>query len=154
MRWFEISLRIEHIELKQANQYVLDNHRHHKPVQGHRFSVACYDGDRLCGVAIVGRPRARAIDQYNTVEVLRLCTDGTYNACSILYAACRRAAKELGYKRRITYILDSESGTSLKASGWNFGYDTNGGSWDTPTRRREDKAPTCPKRLYESVLTI
>jgi hypothetical protein len=100
----------------------------------------------------VGRPRARRIDQINTVEVLRLCTDGTHNACSFLYAACRRAAKELGYERIITYILDSESGTSLKASGWNYCYTNSGGSWNVPSRPREDKAPICPKKLYEAKL--
>lgn len=145
-------LKIKHIELKQANEFVLQNHRHHKSVQGHRFSIACYDDNKLCGVAIVGRPIARMIDQYNTCEVIRLCTDGTKNACSILYAACRRAAKELGYERIITYILESESGTSLNASGWTYAYNTNGGSWDTPSRRRQDKAPLCPKKLYESDL--
>lgn len=128
---------------------MLDHHRHHKPTQGHRFSLACYDDDRLCGVAIVGRPVARKIDQYNTVEVLRLCTDGTHNACSFLYAACKRAAKALGYERIITYILESESGISLAASGWKYVYTNAGGSWDSPSRPREDKHPTCPKKLYE-----
>lgn len=70
-------LEIRHIELSEANAYVTENHRHHKAVCGHRFSLACYADGRLCGVAIVGRPRSRRIDQYTTVEVLRLCTDGT-----------------------------------------------------------------------------
>ncbi len=83
-------LEIRHIELSEANAYVTENHRHHKAVCGHRFSLACYADGRLCGVAIVGRPRSRRIDQYTTVEVLRLCTDGTKNACSKLYGACGR----------------------------------------------------------------
>lgn len=98
-------LQIRHIELKEANTFVAKHHRHHKPVTGHRFSIGCFNGDILIGVAIVGRPIARRIDQYNTIEVLRCCTDGTKNACSMLYSACRRAAKELGYSRIITYIL-------------------------------------------------
>ena len=101
-------LEIRHIELSEANAYVTENHRHHKAVCGHRFSLACYADGRLCGVAIVGRPRSRRIDQYTTVEVLRLCTDGTKNACSKLYGACGRAAKALGYNRMITYILENE----------------------------------------------
>lgn len=146
-------LRIKHIELKDANEFVAQHHRHHKPVTGHRFSIACYDNDRLCGVAIIGRPVARMIDQYNTVEVLRLCTDGTHNACSFLYAASKRAAKALGYKRIITYILQSESGISLAASGWQcINENAGGGSWNVPSRPREDKAPTEPKKLYESIL--
>lgn len=149
-----MSLHIKHIELKDANDFVALHHRHHKPVQGHRFSIACYDGDKLVGVAIVGRVRSRRLQEKepNTVEVLRLCTDGTYNACSILYGACRRAAKALGYERIITYILESESGTSLKASGWTYCYTNHGGSWNVPSRPREDKAPTCPKKLFEAIL--
>ena len=145
-------LQIRHIELCEANSFVEKNHRHHKPVCGHRFSVGCYDGDSLCGVAIVGRPVARKIDQHDTVEVLRLCTDGTRNACSILYAACRRAARELGYKRIITYIMETEPGTSLLAAGWNYGYTNRGGSWDSPSRHRRNISPTVPKKLYESIL--
>lgn len=147
-----MALKIKHIELKPANEFVALHHRHHKPVTGHRFSIACYDGDNLVGVAIVGRPRARRIDQYNTVEVVRLCTDGTKNACSLLYAACRRAARELGYAKIITYILDTEDGTSLKASGWQYEYSNKGGSWNVPSRPREDKAPTIPKKMYSATL--
>jgi len=144
-------LVIKHLELKTANDFVSSYHRHNKAVRGHRFSIGCYLGDKLVGVAIVGRPVARMIDQYNTVEILRLCTDGTYNACSKLYSACVRCAKELGYSRIITYILESELGTSLKASGFTYCYTNTGGSWDRPSRNREDQAPTIPKKLYEVV---
>ena len=145
-------LSVKHIELAEANAYVEQFHRHHKAVRGHRFSIACYDGDRLCGVAIVGRPVARGIDQRSTVEVLRLCTDGTRNACSFLYGGAKRAAKALGYDRIITYILESESGVSLRASGFSFIAETNGGSWSCPSRPREDKAPICRKNRYECAL--
>ena len=146
-------LSIRHTELKDANAFVIAHHRHHKAVRGHRFSLACYDGDRLCGVSIVRRPRSRRIDQHSTVEVLRLCTDGTENACSKLYGACRRAAKALGYHRLITYILESESGKSLAASGFSYCYTNKGGTWNQPGRPRTDKAPICPKSLYEIILT-
>ena len=141
-----------HIELKDANAYVTQHHRHHKAVRGHRFSLACYENYRLCGVAIVGRPRSRRIDQHMTVEVLRLCTDGTRNACSKLYGACRRAARALGYGRLITYILDGETGKSLLASGFSYCYTNKGGSWTHPGSPRTDKAPVCPKHLYEIIL--
>lgn len=65
-----------------------------------------------------GNPVGRNIDDGMTLEVSRLCTDGTKNACSMLYGASARVAKEMGYRKIITYILSSESGTSLKASGW------------------------------------
>lgn len=141
-----------HIELKDANAYVTQHHRHHKAVRGHRFSLACYENGRLCGVAIVGRPRSRRIDQHMTVEVLRLCTDGTRNACSKLYGACCRAARALGYSRLITYILDGEKGKSLLASGFSYCYTNKGESWNQLGRPRTDKALVCPKHLYEIIL--
>ena len=145
-------LTVRHMELADANAYVTEYHRHHKAVRGPRFSLACYEAGRLCGVAIVGRPRSRWINQRTTVEVLRLCTDGTQNACSKLYGACRRAAKALGYDRLITYILEDEDGKSLLASGFSYCYTNKGGSWNQPGRPRTDKAPVCPKQLYEIIL--
>ena len=106
------------ITLKEANAFVEQHHRHHKPATGHKFSIGCTDGEKIVGVAIVGRPVSRYLDDGWTLEVNRLCTDGTHNACSMLYAAAWRAARAMGYHKLITYILDSESGTSLKAAGW------------------------------------
>lgn len=111
-------LEVKPISLAKANAYIIENHRHHDKVQGHKFSESCWDGERLVGVAVVGRPVSRHLDDGETLEVTRLCTDGTYNACSILYARCAKIAKDMGYKKIITYILDTEGGTSLKASGW------------------------------------
>lgn len=131
-------LELRPIDLNCARQFVGENHRHNKPPNGHKFSIACYDGDRLCGVAMVGRPVARLLDDGLTVEVTRNCTDGTYNACSMLYGACCRAAKALGYKKIITYTLESEPGTSLKASGWTLAQKhVGGGTWDRPNRKRQ-----------------
>lgn len=130
-------LQIRPITLKHANTYVKEYHRHNMPATGHKFSIACYDNDRLCGVAIVGRPVARKLDDGLTIEITRVCTDGTYNACSMLYGACARAAKALGYKRVVTYTLQSESGTSLKASGFINDGEAGGTNWDTPSRPRE-----------------
>lgn len=144
-----VNLKIKHIELRDTNQYIANFHRHHKPVTGHRFSIACYEAERLCGVAIVGRHVARRIDQHQTVEVLRLCTDGTPNTCSALYGACRRCARELGYCRIITYVLQDEPGTSLKAAGWQFVHVCGGGSWNCKSRPRKTQSPTCKKKLFE-----
>ena len=109
-------LKIHPITLKEANDYVKQYHRHHQPTTGHKFSICCLDDGRLCGVAICGRPVSRILDDGDTLEINRLCTDGTYNACSILYGACARIARDMGYKRVITYILESENGASLRAS--------------------------------------
>jgi hypothetical protein len=113
-------VKLVHVELKEANDFVARHHRHHKPVTGHRFSLGVSGCDVLCGVAICGRPVGGGSNQYVWIEVTRLCTDGTPNACSFLYSAAARAAKALGYVRIQTYILKEETGVSLKASGWKF----------------------------------
>lgn len=137
-----MSLVIRPITLREANAYVGQHHRHNLPVNGHKWSLACYDGDRLCGVAIAGQPIARKLDDGLTLEVRRVCTDGTYNACSILYGACARVAREMGYCRVITYTLVSEPGTSLKASGWINCGEAGGVSWNVPSRPREEVQET------------
>ena len=86
------------------------------PPVGGKFAVACHDDGRMCGVAICGRPVARRLDDGTTLEIYRNCTDGTRNACSKLYGACQRIARDMGYKRVITYTLASENGASLRAS--------------------------------------
>lgn len=104
------------VSLAQANEFVRQHHRHHKPVAGHKFSIGCAENGRLCAVAIVGRPVSRYLDDGFTLEVNRLCSDGTKNACSILYAAAARAARAMGYHKIVTYTLDTESGASLRAA--------------------------------------
>ena len=131
-------LEIRPITLHDANAYVEQNHRHNMPTQGHKFSIACYSSGQLCGVAIAGRPVSRVMDDGLTIEILRVCTDGTRNACSFLYGACVRCAKAMGYRRVITYTLKSEPGSSLKASGFSIDGETRGTNWDTPARRRQE----------------
>ena len=111
-------IEIRETTLREANTYVEELHRHHGKVVGHKWSLAAYKDGRLCGVAIVGRPTGRYLDNGSTLEVTQLCTDGTRNACSALYAACARRAKREGYAKIITFILQSEPGTSLRAAGW------------------------------------
>ena len=95
------------VSLAEANAFVAQHHRHHKPVTGHKFSIGCTADGQLVGVAIVGRPVSRYLDDGQTLEVNRLCTDGTKNACSMLYAAAWRAARAIGYRKMITYILET-----------------------------------------------
>ena len=94
------------------------HHRHHKPVIGHKFSIGCEQDGTLVGVVITGRPVSRYLDNGLTLEVTRLCTTGEKNACSMLYAAAARAAKAMGYHKIITYTLETESGSSIRAAGW------------------------------------
>lgn len=127
----------------KANEVVTRIHRHHPRVVGHRFAIGTETEDgQLVGVAIAGRPVARCIDQDRIVEVVRVATDGTKNACSKLYGACCRIAAEMGFLHCMTYTLASEPGTSLIAAGWRRDGVVRGRSWTTPSRPRTDKAPT------------
>ena len=113
------SLKVVPVPLEDANEFVRKLHRHNKPVLGSKFCIGVRDEiDRLRGVAIVGRPVARLLDDGLTAEITRVCTDGTRNACSMLYGACRKAAKAMGYERIFTYTLPEEGGASLRAAGF------------------------------------
>lgn len=148
-------MRVVPLTLKQANELVESIHRHHKKAQGHRFSIGAEVDGSLVGAAIVGRPVARGIDPYSVAEVTRLVTDGTENACSLLYSAAARAAKAMGFWKIQTYILENELGTSLLASGWVHVADTSGGDWNhskaNAGTRRVDQ-PQGPKQRWERVL--
>ena len=114
-----MSLRTVPVTFAQACQFVADWHRHHRPPRGHKFSLGVADAEVLVGVAIVGRPVARLLDDGLTLEVTRVATDSSRNACSLLYAAAWQAAKALGYRRLITYTQDGVlSRTSGCCSQW------------------------------------
>lgn len=136
------------VSFKAACAFVDEIHRHHVAPQGDKFRVGVADeGGVLRGVAMVGRPVSRYLDAGgDTVEVIRLCTDGTRNACSFLYSRAARIAQEMGYRKIITYILDTENGSSLKASGWHLETNTaGGGEWSAPSR---------PRQLYIEQLSL
>lgn len=139
------------ISLDEANAFVREHHRHHQPVPGAKFCIAVAEGEKVVGVAIVGRPVARMIDDGWTLEVNRTCTDGTKNANSMLYGACRRVAFGLGYRRLITYTLPEEGGTSLVAAGWKCLGTAGGGSWNCASRPRVDKHPLQAKLRWEAI---
>ena len=127
----------------QAKKFVAKHHRHSKPPWVSRFQVGLEDdAGELVGVAVAGIPSARRLCDGHTIEITRLCTIGERNAPSMLYGAIVRAAKALGYTRAFTYTLQSESGASLKASGWVLDkkLDTPQ-TWDRPGRRRGAENP-------------
>lgn len=136
------------ITLRAANDFVADHHRHHKPSRGHKFSVGLMDEGRLVGVAICGRLVSRHLDNGRTLEVNRLCTDGTRNACSALYGACARIAKDMGYRKIITYILESEPGTSLRASGWKYEGIAGGLEWTGSRKPTNGQYPAEMKQRW------
>jgi hypothetical protein len=144
-------LRVIPVELKVANALVAQWHRHHQPAQGHRFSLGVIDGDGfLHGCAIIGRPVARLGGAPDRVlEVIRVATDGTYNACSMLLAAAARAGKAMGYERIQTYTLPEEGGASLRATGWRDEGAAGGGQWKhTDGKPRRTDQPTSIKTRW------
>src|SRR5690348_6959823 len=145
-----MSLSLQPITYAEACAFIREHHRHHLPPQGWKWGIAVNDGEQIVGVVTVGRPVARALDDGWTLEVTRCCTDGTKNAASMLYGAAWRAAKALGYRRLLTYTLAEEAGTSLVAAGYRALYQTEGGSWDCPSRPRVDRHPLGQKTLWEA----
>ena len=143
-------LKITPTNFKEDNQFDSEKHRHHKPIKtGYKFCIAISDTKKIRGVAIVGIPVSRHLMDGWTLEVRRVCTDGVKNGCSMLYGACWRICKELGYRKLITYTLITESGASLKGAGWNLIGKRGGGTWDRKLRPRVDLHPLQRKLLWE-----
>lgn len=149
-------LLMKPITFKQANDFIKQYHRHNTIVQGCKFCVSAVDENGvICGVAITGRPISRMLDDGYTCEIVRLCTNGTKNCCSKLYAACCRISREMGYRKCITYILMSESGASLAASGFKLVAENCGGYKWTGKRyqnKRQSERPAEYKKRYERIL--
>lgn len=143
-----MKLELQPVSKFEADEFIRAHHAHHPPTQGWKFGIAVNDGEKIVGVVTVGRPVARYLNDGETLEVTRCCTDGTKHVASMLYAAARRAVKAMGYARLITYTLAEERGTSLLAAGWKPLYETHGGSWSCAKRPRLDKHPTTPKKMW------
>jgi hypothetical protein len=127
------------VRLAAANEFVARLHRHHKPVPGALFAIGVQDeAGALRGVAIVGRPVARVLDDGLSAEIVRTCTDGTRNACSMLLGAARKTARAMGYRRILTYTLPEEGGASLRAAGFVFDGEAGGpaGAWHSREGRK------------------
>lgn len=149
------------VTIGEARTFIARHHRHHGAPQSGLFAVAVArepegeEDEAIIGVAVVGRPIARAWQNGYTAEVTRLCVlEGYKNACSMLYAASWRAARALGYRRLITYILGSEPGTSLKAAGWRVIAVRPAKSWAKHSRARPrvDRSPPAQRILWEAAL--
>lgn len=144
-------MEIRPITLRTASEYINLHHRHHHATVGCKFAIGCYEGNTLVGCAVCGRPVSRHYDDGLTCEINRVCTDGTRNACSMLYGACCRIAKAMGYRKIITYTLISEDGASLKASNFVDEGEAGGTHW-TGTRNRGQDIPAERKRRWARVL--
>ena len=115
------------MSIQEANDFVANFHRHSKPTQGGKFAIGA-SCDGLFGVAIVGRPIARRLDDGFTAEVLRVCVNpnAPKNTFSFLYGRCWRIWQQMGGMKMITYTLQSESGSSLRGVGWKIMGETGG----------------------------
>jgi hypothetical protein len=151
-----VSLTLIPISIQGANEYVARWHRNHPAVRSALFALAAQRVGEvdLCGVAIIGRPKSRGLQDGRTCEVVRVATDGTANVCSFLYHRARRAAQALGFTRCKTYTLASESGASLRALGLTPEATVRGKTWSTPARRRaEPTAAQLAEKLRWELLT-
>lgn len=144
-----MSLELVPISIADARAFVTQLHRHHAAPIGGLFAVGCADGNKVVGVALIGRPVARGNQDDWTAEVTRVATDGHPNACSLLYAAAWRACRALGYRRLVTYTLKSEPGTSLVAAGWHVVGEVTARSWNCTSRPRVDRYPLQEKLRWE-----
>ena len=135
--------------ITDAKSFIALHHRHHRPPVSALFAVAVADESGIRGVLTVGRPVARMLADGWTAEVTRVATDGSRNACSMLYGAAWRAARALGYRRLVTYTLPEEGGTSLRAAGWKLIGEAGGGTWSRKDRPRIDSHPTQTKLRWE-----
>lgn len=152
-------MRLKPISLREAARFVAEVHRHHEAPQGAKFAIAAWHAnlgeptERLVGVAMVGRPVSRMLDNGTTAEVIRVATDGTRNANSFLYGAAKRAARAMGYIKVITYTVVEESGASLRAVGWHRVGVAGGGHWRRAGRpHAKDTHPLQRKIRWESVI--
>jgi len=137
------------IRVSKANKFVEEHHRHNKPVdhRGHRFSLGLMYKNCLIGVAIAGQPIARQNDDGFTLEIQRVCVlEGYPNANSMLYGRIKRIGMLMGYKKIITYTLQSETGSSLKAVGATS-KPIRVGSWNRPNRPRQEQEISLKPKL-------
>lgn len=111
-------MKLVPITLREAQRFIAEHHRHSQDPTGWKFGVGLMvDGD-LVAVGVAGRPTGRGLDNGMFIEITRVCTLGTRNACSRLYGALCRASTALGYERAYTYTLASEAGSSPAAAGF------------------------------------
>ena len=159
----DYQLRLVPITFREMAKFVTKHHRHCPPPRGWRFGMGIVNGSQsvgggLLGVVSCGRPVARMLDQERIVEVNRLCIDPTlpsplvWNAASMLYGWAAKEAKRRGAHWAITYTLETEQGTSLRAAGWTPGHIVTGRNWDTPSRRREPGAVPINKVRWHRAL--
>lgn len=142
-------MEIRPITFKTACDFINKFHRHHNATVGCKFCIGLFEENELIGCAVCGRPVSRHLDNGLTCEINRVCTLGKRNACSMLYGACCRIAKNMGYKKIITYILESENGSSVKASGFIYDGIAGGTHWTGKRNKGQNIPNEMKKRFYK-----
>jgi hypothetical protein len=151
----DYGLRLGEVSFAEAREFIRIHHRHCDPPVCWKFGAAVNNGAELMGVMAAGRPVSAALARQGCIEVNRVCVKDSHprqlvrNACSMLYGYACREAFSRGYRRVITYTLQSEKGTSLKAAGFRPVARSRGGSWNRTARPRSDKTTTEPKVRWE-----
>lgn len=150
--------RIAWLPLREAASFIALHHRHHKPSQGGIVALGMWEGDRLIGVGVIGRPVSKELQSKGHCEIVRSCIrDGVAGtgdhancAASALLGRLRRAAAALGFTTMVTYTLPEESGSSLAGAGWKQDdMLARGGDWSVPSRPRDTaRHPTGKKRRW------
>jgi hypothetical protein len=146
------------VSLREADRFIAKHHRHHSPSQGGIVALGLWEGTKLVGVSVLGRPVSRMLQEQGIVECVRSCVlpdlegvgDHANCAASVLAARLRRVAQSLGFARMVTYTLPTESGSSLDGAGWQDDLSlAGGGEWDSPGRSRDAaNYPTVRKRRW------
>lgn len=148
-------MRVRWVKRDTAFLFVTKHHRHSKRPAGSIICFGVFNGPDLVGVSVIGRPVARMLGHNgDVVEVLRVCTDGTRNACSMLYGHAARFARLAGADEVVTYTLAEEDGASLRGAGWTERTErrARGGSWSRAGRSR-NSTNTGRKRVWIRVVS-
>jgi hypothetical protein len=142
-------LRLRPWTVKAAKPWVRKVHRRLKELQGAMWAVSVRNDNGIVGAALVGNPARAWMEDSATLAVLRVAVlEGNYNACSMLYGACSRAARAMGAENLVTYTHGDEHGSSLKAAGWVFAGMTDGGEYSRPSRQRRLAVDPLPKKRW------
>ncbi|API59491.1 hypothetical protein BSL82_09380 [Tardibacter chloracetimidivorans] len=152
-----MTIRIVPLTLREANDFVEQHHRHSARTSndGGKYAIGLECANQLVGVAIVGRPIARLLQDGSTAELLRLCTSpaAPKGANSKLYSRAKRIWQLMGGGRFVTYTLKSESGASMRGAGATPVSDVPAARWDRPSRARTAKhIETLPKHRWQEHL--
>lgn len=129
-------LHLRPCTVRQAKAFNFETHRRLPKVQGAMWCARVEDEVGTVGVALVGA--AARVWNGRVLAVLRCAVmPGYFNACSMLYGACSRAARALGAEDLVTYTHGDEHGASLRASGFVYAGVTDGGEWGRDGRPRQ-----------------